>query len=36
MPLKEVPDVYVHFGIGTGEAMTAAHSAPAPCDLVNP
>ena len=36
MPLKEVPDVYVHFGIGPGEAMTAAHSAPAPCDLVNP
>lgn len=23
MPLREVPDVYVHFGIGTGEAMGA-------------
>jgi hypothetical protein len=36
MPLKEVPDVYVHFGIGTAGAMTGAQSSPAPCDLVNP
>jgi hypothetical protein len=28
MPLKEVPDVYVHFGIGTAEAMAAMQAAP--------
>lgn len=33
MPLKDVPDVYVHFGIGAGEAMIAAKGASAP--LVN-
>lgn len=26
MPLKEVDDVYVHFGIGTAEAMAAART----------
>ena len=26
MPLKEAPDVYVHFGIGTVEAMAAVRS----------
>jgi hypothetical protein len=26
MPLKETPDAYVHFGIGSGEAMAAARS----------
>jgi hypothetical protein len=29
MPLKEVPDVYVHFGIGTAEALAAARDAAA-------
>lgn len=32
MPLKEVPDVYVHFGIGTAAAMGAS----AECAVVNP
>jgi hypothetical protein len=36
MPLKEVPDVYVHFGIGTGEAMAAAKGAIPQSELVNP
>lgn len=26
MPLKEVPDVYVHFGIGTAEALAASRT----------
>ncbi len=28
MPLKEAPDVYVHFGIGTARMMAAAPCAP--------
>lgn len=35
MPLKENPDVYVHFGIGTGEAMAASRGASAKPGLVN-
>jgi hypothetical protein len=36
MPLKEVPDVYVHFGIGSGAAMRAAKGAASSAKLVNP
>jgi hypothetical protein len=37
MPLKEVPDVYVHFGIGTAELMGAAKSAPTQlCEMEKP
>lgn len=36
MPLKEVPDVYVHFGVGTAESLKASMKAAAPpSDLVN-
>jgi hypothetical protein len=35
MPLKEVPDVYVHFGIGAGAAMLAAKGGSS-AKLVNP
>ena len=30
MPLKEVPDVYVHFGIGTAEAMASLQGSAQP------
>ena len=35
MPLKEIPDVYVHFGIGSGEAMLAAKVASGTGKLVD-
>lgn len=35
MPLKEVPDVYIHFGIGTAEMMAAAKGAMHKSELVN-
>jgi hypothetical protein len=36
MPLQEVPDVYVHFGVGTAESLKASMKAAAPApDLVN-
>ena len=38
MPLKEVPEIYVHFGIGTAESLKAsleAKPAAQPTDLVS-